>query len=237
MLGGLAGTLLLYYSIIIPIISLPRSQGASFVLTYHSPYCLGTKPVKINWSARSKAVMLPISMHALQAFASLWILWCLNMIALGLFLLSQAACLCGRNVRSLRPLMYCQILLKLAEVMRQMSKLDWHDYNSQMLTWANKPGSLSLGQNSCSLKYCWMMSGVHAKKYSREKEVDRRYGANIPPLCICQVHWGRMLTVLESQQHVQDLMLEERRKWTLSKDSQGPEGCCFSPKSPAGLTD
>lgn len=130
-----------------------------------------------------------------------------------------------------------KILLKLAEVMRQMSKLDWHDYNSQMLTWANKPGSLSLGQNSCSLKYCWMMSGVHAKTYSREKEVDRRYGANIPPLCICQVHWGRMLTVLESQQHVQDLMLEERRKWTLSKDSQGPEGCCFSPKSPAGLTD
>lgn len=34
---GLAGTLLLYYSTITPTISLPQSQGASFVLTYHSP--------------------------------------------------------------------------------------------------------------------------------------------------------------------------------------------------------
>lgn len=37
MLQGLAGTLLLYYSIIIPKISLPWNQGASFVPMYHSP--------------------------------------------------------------------------------------------------------------------------------------------------------------------------------------------------------
>lgn len=45
-LGGSAGTLLLYCSITISTISLPQSQRASFVLTYHAPYGLGIKPVK-----------------------------------------------------------------------------------------------------------------------------------------------------------------------------------------------
>lgn len=72
--------------------------------------------------------MLPVSMCALQTLASLQILRCLTTTALRLFLLAQAACLCGRNARSLRLLMYCQILLKLAEVIGQRSKLDWHDY-------------------------------------------------------------------------------------------------------------
>lgn len=46
--------------------------------------------------------MLPVSMCALQTLASLQILRCLTTTALRLFLLAQAACLRGRNARSLR---------------------------------------------------------------------------------------------------------------------------------------
>lgn len=50
------------------------------------------------------------------------------------------------------------------------------------------------------------------KKDSRGKQLDVRHRANVLQLRICQGHWGRMLTGLQSQQHVQDSEPEEMRK-------------------------
>lgn len=62
-----------------------------------------------------------ILMRVSRVSTSLWILRCLTRLALALLLLSLAACLHERNVTSLRLLTYCQILLKVAKVIRQRS--------------------------------------------------------------------------------------------------------------------
>lgn len=79
---------------------------------------------------------------------------------MGLFLLSQAACLGRNTIRSLRLSNFAETAWSYQA--KEHIGLTW--LYSQMLTWSNQPGSLSLGQNSCSLKYCWMMSGLHAKQ-------------------------------------------------------------------------
>lgn len=76
-----------------------------------------------------------------------------------------------------------------------------------------------------------LLDDVWKKKSSRGKQLDRKQGAKILPLYICQVHWGRMLTGLQSQQCVQDSVLEERREWKCQRTLKGQRDAAFPPKA------